>query len=564
MTKIIQLPDDIISKISAGEVIERPAYAVKELIDNAIDAHADVIEIHIEGAGLKKITVQDNGEGMSKDDLELSFLPHTTSKLKDHYELIGIRTLGFRGEALPSIAAISTLTIRTRRYTDPGGTEVVVRNGMEESISPIGTPPGTIVTVDNLFLNVPARRKFLKSEKTEFRLITEIVTYFSLSYPSIHFVLTHNNKMILDLSKRQDLSDRIKVLLGPSLSDNLLSLNAEDGMVKLKGFIGKPQSALKQNQKQFLFINNRHVTDRMISLSVREAFGTLLPASSTPVYILYLEIPPEIVDVNVHPRKEQVTFINAKQIFDAVKQAVSQVLQENNLTFNLAKFKYESSGKIGETTSIAGKYIKESVLPWNRNEAITFKPTNKLLQIHQTYILLQTKIGVVLVDQHAAHERIIFEEFTNSYEVNKKAKISFEFPQPLSLNLSLNDTQLMEEYISHFEDLGFSIDHFPGNNFVVRSAPIIFRGRNIEKVIRDMLIDLESETIRSIDTRTQRMLAFLSCRAAVKRGDILTDKQMKDIIKKLELTLNNTTCPHGRPTKIQISIDEINKLFKRS
>ncbi len=563
MTKIIQLPEDIISKISAGEVIERPAYAVKELIENAIDANATIIEIHIEAAGLKKIIVQDNGEGMNKEDLKLSFLPHTTSKLRNEHELIGIRTLGFRGEALSSVAAVSTLTIRTRRHNDPGGTEVVVRNGKVESILPIGTPPGTIVTVNNLFLNVPARKKFLKSDKTEFRLITDIVTHFSLSYPLIHFVLTHNNKIILDLSKRQNLSDRIKVLLGQSLSQELLPLNFEDSMIKLIGFIGKPQSSSKQNQKQFLFINNRHVTDRMISLSVREAFGTLLPASSTPIFILYLELPPEIVDVNVHPRKEQVAFINAKQIFDGVKQAVTQVLQENNLTFNLAKFKFESSEKIGETTSIAGKYIKESVLPWNRNEAILFKPTNKLLQIHQTYILLETKEGLVLIDQHAAHERILFEEFMHSFEVNKKSKTSFEFPKPLTLSLSLKETQLMEEYIPYFENSGFSIEHFQGSNFVVRNAPIIFRGRNIEKIIRDMLSDLEIEAIKSIDIRSQRMLTFLSCRAAVKKGDVLTSKQMKDIIKKLEVTSNNATCPHGRPTRIQISIDEIDKLFKR-
>jgi DNA mismatch repair protein MutL len=561
--KIIQLPEFIVSKISAGEVIERPAYAVKELIENAIDAGADMIEIHIQEGGLKKILVQDNGEGMTRDDVEIAFLPHTTSKLKDEHELIGIKTLGFRGEALSSIAATATLTIRTRTQSEPGGTEIIVRNGKIENIAPIGTPPGTIVTVDNLFLNVPARKKFLKSVKTEFRLISDIITQFSLSYPSVHFVLTHNNKTILDLSRKQVLSDRVKKLLGQSTFDELLSFNFEDGYFKVSGFVGKPQIASKQNQKQFLFVNNRHVSDRMISLSVREAFGTLLPSSSTPLFILFVTLPPEIVDVNVHPRKEQVVFVNSKQVFDGVKQAITQVLNENNLTFNLAKFKYESSAQIGETTSYSGRYLKESVLPWSRDEAINFKPTNKLLQIHQTYILLQTKNELCLIDQHAAHERILFEEFKYTFENNKKLKIHYELSKPLPLSLSLKEAQLIEEYLSYFEDIGFAIEHFQGNNFLIRNVPTIFRGRNIEKIIRDMLSDFEMGTLNSVDARTLRMLAFLSCRAAVKKGDILTDKQMKDILKKLDTTLNNTTCPHGRPTKIQISISELDKLFKR-
>jgi DNA mismatch repair protein MutL len=563
MAKIIQLTENVIAKISAGEVIERPAYAIKELIENSIDAGANVIDIQITDAGLKKIIVKDNGEGMNETDLKLSFLPHTTSKLKDEHDLIGIRTLGFRGEALSSIAAISRLSIRTRKKNQPGGYEVIIRDGEIESYSPVGTPPGTIITVDNLFLNVPARKKFLKSEKTELRLITDIITHFVLSYPSIHFIFTNNDKTILDFSRQQSLLERIRTLLGESDAEQLINISFEEGMIRISGFIGKPQGASKQNQKQFLFINNRHVTDRMIALSVKEAFGTLLPATNTPIFLLNISIPPEIVDVNVHPRKEQVSFINSKEIFDSVKLATTQVLNESNITFNLAKFKYESSARTGETTSYAGSLLRESVLPWNRDEKINFKPSAKLLQIHQTYILSQTVEGLFLIDQHAAHERVLYEDFIQSFADAKKKKEIIELAKPISISLSLKETQLLDEHISYFGNTGFIIDHFQGNNYIIRAVPIVFKGRNSEKIIKDMLADLDEEINKSVDTRTQRMLAFLSCRAAVKSGDVLTEKDMKDLLNKLEKAPNDTTCPHGRPTRITINISEIDQLFKR-
>lgn len=564
MAKIIQLPQNIISKISAGEVIERPAYAVKELIENSIDAKADIIEIHVEDAGLKRITILDNGEGMSRKDLEICFLPHTTSKLRDEHELVGIKTLGFRGEALSSIAAIATLTIQSRTQNDLSGTQVIIRNGNLESISPIGTPPGTIVTVDHLFFNVPARKKFLKSERTEFRLITDMVIRFALSYPSIHFVLTHNKKTILDLRAKDNAFERVKVLLGASLFDQLIPLRFEDGYIKIFGLLGKPQVASKQNQKQFIFVNNRHITDRMISLSVKEAFGTLLPASTTPIFLLHINLPPELVDVNVHPRKEQIAFINARQIFDALKQATVETLNSHNLTFKLAKFKQESSARLGETTSCSGVFLKETVLPWNRGEEMTAKPTNSLIQIRQTYIFFQTKDGMFFLDQHAAHERILFEQFVKAFKNKKLQGESYELSDPFFIDLSLTETQILDEFADWFEKLGFHFEHFQGNSFLIRKAPVVFKGRNLENILREVLSDLENETPRDIDTRSQRMLTFLACGAAVKSGDVLTQNFMQDIVNLLDKTPHNVTCPHGRPTRIQITWDDLNKLFYRS
>ncbi len=564
MNKIHQLPDHIVAKIAAGEVIERPAYVVKELIENAIDAGADLIEVTMEDAGLRNITVRDNGEGMSEEDLKLSFLPHTTSKLSEDDELIGIKTLGFRGEALSSIAAVADFSIQSRRHDASSGTIVKVSNGSFIEASPIGMPKGSIITVENLFLSVPARKKFLKTKKTEFRLSTDIVIYYALSYHTIHFTLTHNKKVILDLPKKDSIDDRLIPLFGESIKNNLIPFSHEEGYIKLKGFIGKPQNALRQNQKQYVFINNRYITDRMISTAVRESYGTLLPASSTPIFLLHITLPYEIVDINVHPRKEQVSFHNAPELFSVIKQVVAQTLSQNNLLFNFAKFKQDTSAKTSETTSIAGLLLKETILnPEKQGEGVLIKNA-PFIQVEKTYILSVAKKGVLVIDQHAAHERILYEKYLKAFNEKRTEKELYEFKKLRTVHLSISDAQLLEDSLSIFSKLGFSIESFGRNTFVIRAIPNVFAGRNIDKILQDMLIDLsEEKTVSSIDIRTQRMLLFLSCRGAVKAGERLTEKQMKELIKQLEKADNNATCPHGRPTRIVVSSRELQRLFKR-
>lgn len=563
MGKIKQLPEDVIARIAAGEVIERPSYAVKELLDNAIDAGADTITIHIEESGLKRIVVHDNGEGMSAEDLLLCLLPHTTSKLSDNDELLGIKTLGFRGEALASIAAIAQLSIKSRPADAAGGNEITTTNGVIEPIRPVGMPVGTIVTVDNLFYAIPVRKKFLKSAKTEFRQITDVVVSYALSYPFIHFVLTHNKKTIVDLPKCTDVLQRVQTLLGEAIFQNVLPVSVVDEFIGVNGFIGKPQVATKQNQKQYLFINNRYVSDKAISLAVKEAYATLIPATSTPIFILHLSIPPEAVDVNVHPRKEQVSFIDSTRITDAIKQGVAQALTSHNLVYNFAKLKQDLSTKIGETQSFAGEMLRDAVLPWNAGELGTIIREAPITSIHNTYLLTVTADGMMLVDQHAAHERVLYEQFVSVFEDARSKQEQYVLPKPLSLQVSVSDAQMIEEYMSYFTQLGFQIEPFQGTTFVIRAAPAVFKERNMQKIIADMLVDIANETGKTIDTKTQRMLAFLACRAAVKAGDALTKEQGKKLLEQLEATVNNTTCPHGRPTKIVITLTELHKLFKR-
>lgn len=562
MNKIIKLPPDVIAKIAAGEVIERPAYAVKELIENAIDANATSIIVNIEESGLRRIQVIDNGEGMTREDLELSFLSHTTSKITNNNELIGVKTLGFRGEALSSIAAISNLTIQSRQKNDPSGTTIEIRQGRVEHVGKVGMPIGTIILVDELFSPVPARKRFLKTQKTEFRIISDIILHFILSYPTIHFVLTHNKNPVFDLPAKKDERERLSIVFGEDVFEHFLPLLFSDSYVKISGFIGKPQIAGRNNQRQFLFINKRVVSDKLISLAVKESFGTLLPSTSSPVFKLHLSLPFEMVDVNVHPRKDQVSFVNSRMIFDLVKQAVTETLLQNNITYSVDTF--DNTIRKGETTSFSGQLLRDAILPWNRTGIGKISATTPLLQIHQTYILGGTKDGLILIDQHAAHERILFEQFSEAFENAKKQKISYPLPNSIKLPVSLSEKQLIEEHQKTFENLGFFLEDFGSNTLLIRSIPILFKGRKIEKIIKDMLIDLSQERgIKSMDISSQRMLAFLSCRAAVKSGDTLNTSQMKTIIKDLETSPNNATCPHGRPTRIDISLDLLHKYFKR-
>ncbi len=357
--------------------------------------------------------------------------------------------------------------------------------------------------------------------------------------------------------------DRVRALLGAAIFEHLIPLQFEDGYIKIAGFLGKPQIASQNQQKQYLFVNNRKVTDKLISLAVKESFGTLLPAANTPVFLLHISLPHEVVDVNVHPRKEQVSFMNSRMIFDGVKLAVTQTLIAHNVTFHLAKFQEESTRK-GETQSFTGQLLKEMVLPWDRQSLGTQIKNAPIIQIHQTYLLTSTKDGMVLIDQHAAHERILYEQFVQAFEQAEKKKQTYALKKPVTLDLSVIDKQLMEEYKEIFCNLGFILEPFQGESFLIRKAPVLFKGRNIERIIKDILDDLSQDVIpKTIGRRSQRMLAFLSCRAAVKAGDVLTTEQAKEIVESLEKMKNNVTCPHGRPTKVFVSLEHLHKYFKR-
>lgn len=570
MRSIHQLPQQLISKIAAGEVIERPMYAVKELIENSIDAESDSIIVHIEDSGLKRITIIDNGKGMSLEDLEESFKPHTTSKIATEEDLHAIQTLGFRGEALSSIAAISKLIISSRNKNSTSGNSIVIVEGQIEKVAPMGMPTGTHITVENLFYPVPARKKFLKGQRTEFRHILETVMHFAFSHPDVRFVLTHNGKTIIDLPKAESLISRIQSLLGNDIYSNLIPVSFEDSYISLSGFLVKPQITTKTPHKQFLYINGRKIHDKGISSTVKSAYGTLLEKQVYPVCLLFLTIPYEVVDVNVHPKKEEVRFIDTRQMLDTIEKAVVKTFAEHDMSFDAQTWKREIllgdvdqvyTGK--STQSYAGKLLKEQQLPWKLLQRIKTDPT-QIIQTHSLYLVANTDTGVAFIDQHAAHERILYEQFQSAFLEKRDQQTQHVFETPKILSLTPSDSELVTEHIDTMLRLGFGIEHFKGNSFLLRSVPKILQDKDpsilISEVLENMRIDAEP---KKVDSSSRQMIAYLACRSAVKAGDSLTKAQCKDLIEQLEKTPNNATCPHGRPTRVMIDISMINKMFKR-
>ncbi|HSA83415.1 MAG TPA: DNA mismatch repair endonuclease MutL [Patescibacteria group bacterium] len=562
--KIRQLPPNIIAKIAAGEVIERPAYAVKELIENSIDAQATRIVIHLEEAGLKKITVTDNGIGMSLKDLMESFKLHTTSKLTTIDDLNHIASLGFRGEALASIAAISNLYIQSRIKKSVGGSFVDISEGKIVDSGSIGMPQGTTVIVSHLFYTVPARKKFLKSQQTEFRHILGILSHSVLSHPEISFVLTHNKKTIFDLPQTTNFRERLAILFGEKIITNLLPVFYQDTLITISGFIGTPQASTIGTKKQFLFVNRRSITDKLFSSVIKDSYETLLMKKTQPVFFLSLSLPFEQVDVNVHPRKEHVRFVDSTTISMVLHKAIAQTLAENNVTFYDETSFGISLGDREITQSYTGRVLKEQTIPWDirvRDANVTGK---EIVQMHNTYLMTQSRFGMLLVDQHAAHERILYEQFLEAFKQKKKNQPQFQLPKPLLIDLSFSDGQLMLEHLPLFADLGFTIEQFKDNTFLVQAIPMLFQDRNIAELVSEMLADLfEERNLKDIDVLSQKLIAYLACRAAVKAGESLTKKQAKDLIEKLEMTNNNATCPHGRPTKMIIDINQLHRMFRR-
>lgn len=562
MSKIKLLPPHIISKIAAGEVIERPAFVVKELVENSLDAGATHISIEIEESGLKKIQVSDNGEGMSGQDLQEAVKIHTTSKIKED-TLLGISSFGFRGEALASIGAVSQLTIKSRIKKSAGGTQIKVRYGIFESIMPIGIPVGTTVIAENLFAHVPVRKKFLKSSKIEFRHILDTVTKFALAFPQVRFKLSHNRKQIIDLTETDDIERRIKFLFGDLIHNNLLPVLYNEGHIKLSGFIGHPQIATSKPSKQYLYVNGRSITNKLINGAISECFFSLLPRDQYPAYVLFISTPPETIDVNIHPRKELVAFFDDKKVFETITNSLEKTLRRNNLLFQMPVWKTRN-GENRITESIAGNILREKSQEWDITNLGKIDSGSGVLQLHYTYIVMQTKNGVVILDQHAAHERILYEKLLIEFQKQKKKIQSFVLEDSVALNLSLSDAELLRSSLEQFRKIGFVIEEFYENSFKVVSVPSLFKDRDIQTTISELLEELlERKTISDIDNLSQKMIAFLACRSAVMAGDKLSEKQMIKLIKELAITSSNITCPHGRPTKIEINLTDLNRMFKR-
>ncbi|MBX4197971.1 DNA mismatch repair endonuclease MutL [Candidatus Parcubacteria bacterium] len=578
MKTIHILPPELVAKIAAGEVVERPASVIKELIENALDAGAMHIDVEVEEAGTKKIIVRDDGKGMSKEDLEICYRPHSTSKILNAEDLVTIRSFGFRGEALSSIAAVSHLAIKSRQSNSefghiielgsatPKGTvrwpaeptrDLSLRNEARGSegpqAHPIGMQVGTEITVEFFFHSTPARKKFLKDVKTELRLITEVMTQFAIAFPAVGFTLTHNDKQILNLSAGQNLHGRIRSVLGEHLSSYLIPIEHESRYGEISGFITKPQAAHESKQYQYLFVNNRAVTDNHVGRTLKESYGSLLEPRAQPPFVLFLTLPYESVDVNIHPRKEEVAFAYPKEIFALVKEGSLETLSKHNLM-------YTHSSRPKDMDYHTADFLKSIVTPWNvKNIAL-----GEILQIHNIYLLAGTDDGLLLIDQHAAHERILFEQFKEAYEKTRYLQKSLELTEPKMFELSASDAQVLQEHLETLRKIGFDLEHFGKYSFKLAAVPEIFKTRDHIKLITEVLHDLKlGKGVKHLDRETEKTLSYLACRSAIKAGDALEPEEQKKLVDKLLLSPSSYTCPHGRPTHIEISLKELDKMFKR-
>lgn len=598
MGKINVLDEQVINKIAAGEVVERPASVIKELLDNAIDAGAKNIKIEIWEGGVKKIVVVDDGMGMVKEDLVNAWKSHWTSKLKTVDDLWQIRSLGFRGEALASIAAVSKLMIASKTDEQLHGNVLKIVGGKKISVNKIGMPKGTRITVEDLFFNLPVRKKFLKSIATELRHIVDEVVNHALGYPDLAFELRHNGKLILNYSSSKNVKNRVTQVLGKELAEQLIEIYFDHAHLKIKGWIGKPESAHNVKYKQYWLINNRRISDKGLTAVVKKTFGNLLPPRVYPVFVIYLQMPPDLVDVNVHPRKEEVRFVNSGLVFNSVAKAVSHALENNDLTFGTVDYSNEQKivdvekisvdknfNYLNQSTSNGErsygnqnfhsvgekrlsyelnkpiKFIQEPVLEGSEN---VYQPKKfKFMQVHNLFLIQESEDGLLIVDQHAAHERMLYEKFVHEFKnkIDKSQQQSLLIP--IGLDLMPKEKFLMEENLSVFKKIGFELVKNK-SGFTVTKIPVLMTGRPISKIITGVLEDLDSGVeVREVDDDNLRILTYLSCRSAVKAGDRLSDLEIQEILDGVAKGSGFYTCPHGRPLKIELSKDHLEKMFKR-
>lgn len=570
MPIIKKLSPSLIAKIAAGEVIERPASAVKELIDNAIDAQATLIKVHIINAGFDEITVIDNGFGMDQDDLQKSFQQHTTSKISHLDHLHSIATFGFRGEGLHSMAAASgTLIIQSKQADQLGGYQISISNNQPNQIIPIGMPNGTVVTIRNLFSTLPARKKFLKTAQTEFRYISKVVTQYALAFPQISFVLTHNKKSILDLRPTDSNLARVSQLFDSHLTSLLLPINFTDQHLTISGFLGAPSLARSGKNHQFLFVNQRPVFPSLLSKHIRDAYGGLIEPRTSPAFFLSIRTSWDMVDVNVHPQKQKVFFVQQAELPQLITQAVKQSLYQHDITYqnminatqNYAKIadhqpSYYPQQKADIQTL---QTLKKIVTAW---ETTKTRNNNEVIQIHDLYLLTQTPQGILIIDQHAAHERILYEQFLEAYiHQNQKSK---KLDPKISISFSLLDAQILEQHIQVLKRIGFKINLKQNTSFEISAIPSLMSVKNINQILLEIIDDLsQDKQINSTSQIAKKTISYMACRTAIKQGDSLSNEERKNLVSKLAATKTNYTCPHGRPTHIHISLKELADLFKR-
>jgi len=599
MAKIHHLESSLVDQISAGEVIDRPASVLKELIENSLDSGADTIDIHIIKGGHELIQVSDNGCGMSREDLKLAFMRHATSKIQYLEDLNSITTLGFRGEALPSIASVSMFTALSSEK-DSKGFEIKIHGSKEKSFKPAVSLPGTFCKVQNLFYNTPARRKFLKKPETEQAVINSMMRRFMLSRPEVAFKMLSNKKTVYDVPA-QNLSERINSIYGSVFKNGILPLELKKDPYIVTGFTGNLSLVKKRPGEQYIFLNGRFIKNRLLNSAIFSAYQSLVQRGEFPFFVLFLEMPPDLFDVNVHPAKLEVRFVNEWQIYHVIKTSITGVLQDilkvipdyktyqhfpeytpnDTVSLNLEK---APSASITQFEQAPHKRldIEMDGLFDNKNDAqlqgAHFRmestlndikvPNEDLLpvsdhiwQIHKKYLITEIKSGLIIIDQHVAHERVLFEEAKKAIEGKGFPSQTVLFPQTLKLQPEEYDNLL--EITHYLNKIGFRFREFGENTIIIDEIPPDINWGNESQIIREILDQYIS--VKNINPSfIDQIAAIYACKSAIKAGDQLKPEERIHLIDRLFSTDHPYYCPHGRPIIINLSINELDQRFERN
>jgi DNA mismatch repair protein MutL len=630
MSKIKILPENLSNKIAAGEVVERPASVVKELIENSLDAGGRRIFVEIENGGRDLIQVADNGAGMSHDDALLSIERYATSKIIEDSDLFTVQTLGFRGEALPSIAAVSHFALTSRISEVETGIQIDIKGGRIDRVSEVGVPVGTLISVRRLFFNTPARRKFLKTVATEMGHIVEAVSAMALGWPQVQISLKHNHKIIKSWAKAEP-AERVVDVLGRGLQPDLLALEGEANDVKVKGWIGAPRITRSTSRGTYFFVNGRFIRDRVLQHAVFSGYAGRLVKGQYPVAVIWLEIPFDQVDVNVHPAKHEVRFVHQKNVHDTVVKAVSNALAgvertpwygsshqnpdapllskiaENRPVFNSQPHRKDDIFIKSDPNQNSSELLKQShdpsLTPPPKKQFIGRNVENKYPDIHQdltaidsepqrtlatstkavqnriwekhlfsdlkiigqlrdTYLILEGQDGLVLIDQHAAHERIAYEQLKANMRAKKQASQRLLLPE--TIELGFRESQILTEMLSNFKMLGLEIEPFGGTAFVVTAVPESLSKRQIAPLIEALVEKIADIGVGSgLEKVLDQCLMVMACHSTIRANQALSLPEVKALLAQLDQCEQPSHCPHGRPTWIQWSLKAVQKAFNR-
>jgi DNA mismatch repair protein MutL len=637
---IRQLPANLINQIAAGEVIERPASVVKELLENSIDAGSRRIEVTVTGGGSELIRISDDGCGMTAEQLPLAVASHATSKLPDDESLFHVSTLGFRGEALASIGSVSHLTIRSRSEEDDCGTEITVRGGVVESPAPCGCPVGTVMEIRNLFFNTPVRHRFLKTPQTERGHIIEAFTRLALANPQVHFVLTNNDKQLYDLPPTPRLADRIAAFFGGEVADALIPIQSDDSQVRISGFACDPSVSRGNSRMQYLFLNGRHIRDRSLQHGLGEAYRGLLMVGRHPVCFLRMDMPAEMIDVNVHPTKLEVRFTDGSRVYSRLLQTLRHRFLTTDMTQRVGPHSPSADGEPlrhpGETVgsrepaspaanvlgmpASAEQQQRQAVIEWARTgqnrpaaeggvggvpDFRPYPPGSSVLaggaprnaatvsatsaeddpapwdgdrensatgpsvcylgfQVHNRYLVTQDAAGMVVIDQHALHERVLYERVCEKVlgEGGSLESQRLLVPEPVSLTAAERTAAMdARETLSK---IGIDIEDFGGETLLIQSYPAMLKNSSPSDMLRTVLESLLSAG-KQPDAKDllNRLLSTIACKAAVKAGDPLSSEEITSLLEQKDLYHDTHHCPHGRPTALFFSRDELDRMFGR-